>query len=171
MISADDRVVVTMPNLVHAGFKFDHVINMRSIFNGPVHSAANATLRKIALGISAGQLFKNVQHPILIELAIGKVNFRIGAKLELSALLCYLCVNTCGNQAPQMILLLLRVENMNSLVARFHPVLDERKQDAIFLLVIVEKGADMTRMTELRASKGNRCRRAFHSLSSIEVCI
>jgi hypothetical protein len=46
---------------------------------------------------------------------------------------------------------------VNGFVARFQPVLDERKQDAIFFLVVVEKRADVTRFAQLRAGKGNGC--------------
>jgi len=56
-----------------------------------------------------------------------------------------------------MVLTLLRVQDVNGFVARFQPVLYERKQDAIFFLVVVKKRADVTRLTKLGAGKGNGC--------------
>jgi hypothetical protein len=71
---------------------------MRSIFNRPVHTTTNAAQRKSSLGVSAGQLFKHLQHPILIEAAIWKVDFGVGPKLELPALLRDRRVDACGGQ-------------------------------------------------------------------------
>ena len=56
-----------------------------------------------------------------------------------------------------MVLTLLRVQDVNGLVARFQPVLYERKQDAIFFLVIIEKRTDVTRLTQLGAGKRDGC--------------
>ena len=63
-----------------------------------------------------------------------------------------------------MVLTLLRVQDVNGLVARFQPVLYERKQDAIFFLVIVEKRANVTGFAEMGPSQGNGCGDALHRL-------
>ena len=99
MISTDDRVVVPEPHIVDTRLELDHVIDMRSIFNRPIHTAANAAQRKFSLGVSAGQLLKHLQHPILIEAPIWKVDFGVGPKLELPALLRNCWVDACGGQA------------------------------------------------------------------------
>ncbi len=99
MISTDDRVVVLEPHIVDTRLELNHVIDMRSIFNCPVHTATNAAQRKSSLVISAGQLLKHLQHPILIEAPIWKVDFGVGAKLELPALLRFRRVDACGSQA------------------------------------------------------------------------
>jgi hypothetical protein len=109
MVSTDDRVVVTKPHVVYPRLELNHVIDMRPIFNRPVHATANAAQRKSSLGVSAGQLLKYLQHPILIEVAIWKVDFGVGPKLELPALLRNRRVDARGGQAPQMVLTLLRV--------------------------------------------------------------
>jgi hypothetical protein len=54
-------------------------------------------------------LLKNLQHPIPIEAAIWKVDFGVGPKLELPALLRNRRVDACGSQALQMVVALLRV--------------------------------------------------------------
>jgi hypothetical protein len=66
MVSTDDRVVVTKPHVVYTRLELNHVIDMRPIFNRPVHATTNAAQRKSSLGVSAGQLLKYLQHPILI---------------------------------------------------------------------------------------------------------
>ena len=99
MISTDDRVVVLEPHIVDTRLELNHVIDMRSIFNCPVHTATNAAQRKSSLVISAGQVLKHLQHPILIEAPIWKVDFGVGAKLELPALLRFRRVDACGSQA------------------------------------------------------------------------
>src|ERR1700721_2476359 len=109
MVSADDRVVVAAPHIVYTRLELNHVIDMRSIFNRPVHTTTNAAQRKTSLGVSAGQLLKDLQHPILIEAAIRKVDFGIGPKLELAAPLRDCRVDACGSQAFQMVFALLWV--------------------------------------------------------------
>jgi hypothetical protein len=99
MVSTDDRVVVPKPYVVYTRLELDHVIDMRSIFNCPVHTATNAAQRKSSLGVSAGQLLKHFEHPILIEAAIWKVDFGVGPQLELPALLRDRRVDACGSQA------------------------------------------------------------------------
>jgi hypothetical protein len=42
MVSTDDRVVVPKPYIVYTRLELNHVIDMRSIFNCPVHTATNA---------------------------------------------------------------------------------------------------------------------------------
>jgi hypothetical protein len=109
MVSADDRVVVPKPYVVYTRLELNHVIDMRPIFNRPVHATTNAAQRKSSVGVSAGQLLKYLQHPILIEAAIWKVDFGVGPKLELPALLRDRRVDARGSQALQMVLTLLRV--------------------------------------------------------------
>src|ERR1700677_120953 len=87
MVSADDRVVVTKPHVVYTRFELNHIVDMRPIFNRPVHTTTNPAQRKFSLGVSAGKLLKNPQHPILIEAAIRKIDVGVGPKLELPALL------------------------------------------------------------------------------------
>jgi hypothetical protein len=109
MISADDGVVVAQPNVVNTRLELNHVINMRSIFNRPIHATTNTAQRKSSVGVSAGQLLKYLQHPILIESAIWKVDFGVGPKLQLPALLRDRRVDARGSQPLQMVLTLLRV--------------------------------------------------------------
>jgi len=109
MVSADDRVVVPKPYVVYTRLELNHVIDMRPISNRPVHATTNAAQRKTSLSVSAGQLLKYLQHPILIEAAIWKVDFGVSPKLELPALLRDRRVDPRGSQALQMVLTLLRV--------------------------------------------------------------
>src|ERR1700733_9049755 len=96
VVSADDRVVVTAPHVVYTRLELYHVVDMRSIFNRPVHTTTNATQWKSSLGVSTSQLFKHLQHPILIEAAIRKVDFGIDPKLQLPALLSWRRVDARG---------------------------------------------------------------------------
>ena len=108
-ISADDRVVVVAPHIVYARLELNHVVDVRSIFNRPVHATTDAAQRKSSLGVSAGQLFKNLEHPILIEATIWKVDFGVGPKLELPALLSGPRIDASRSQTSQMVRTLLRV--------------------------------------------------------------
>src|ERR1700679_4192236 len=113
MVSADDRVVVAAPHVVYTRLELNHVVDVRSIFNRPVHTTTNAAQRKSSLGVSAGQLLKHLQHPILVEAAVWKVDFDVSPKLELPALLRDRRVYARGSQALQMVLTLLRVQDVN----------------------------------------------------------
>ena len=109
MVSTDHRVVVTKPHVDYTRLELNYVIDMRPIFDRPVHATTNAAQRKSSLGVSASQLLKYLQHPILIEVAIWEVDFGVGPKLELPALLHDRRVDARGSQAMQMVLMLLRV--------------------------------------------------------------
>src|ERR1700691_525982 len=54
MIGADDRVIMLLPHMIHARFELDEVVDVRSIFDRPVHPAADSTERITALGVTAG---------------------------------------------------------------------------------------------------------------------
>ena len=58
MVCADHRVVVTTPYMIHARFEFNQIVNVGSIFNCPIHAAANAAQRESALGIAASHLLE-----------------------------------------------------------------------------------------------------------------
>src|SRR5579871_6828923 len=109
MISADDRVVMTAPHVVDTRLKLNHVVDPGSIFHRPVHAATDATHRKSVLGVSTGQLLKDLQHPILIETAIRKVNLCVDPQLQLPTLLSCERVDARGGQALYMIVTLRRV--------------------------------------------------------------
>jgi hypothetical protein len=78
IVDADDRIIVAKPNIVHAGFKFDEIIDMGSVFSGPVHVADDATEGKFSAGIAAGQLLEYLEHAVLIEAAVAQVRFGVG---------------------------------------------------------------------------------------------
>jgi hypothetical protein len=126
LVGADDRVVVAEPYVVDTRLELNYVIDMRPIFNRPVHTATNAAQRKSSFVVSAGQLLKCLQHSILIEAAIGKVDFGVGPKLELAALLRDRRIDASGSQALQVVLTLLRVQDVNGFVSRLQPVFNER---------------------------------------------
>ena len=99
MVSADDRVVVAPPDIVYTRLEFNHVVNVGSTFNHPVHTAANAAEGKSSRGVSTGQPLKDLQHPIGVEAAVWKVDFGVDPKLQLPALLCCHGVDARGSQA------------------------------------------------------------------------
>jgi hypothetical protein len=157
MVRTDDRVVMAKPHVINARLKLDDIVDTRSICNRPVHTTTNATQGKSSLGVSAGQLLKHLQHSILIEAPIWKVDFSVGPQLKLPALLRDRRIDADASQASQMVVALLRVQNVNGFVAAFQPFLYEWKQNAIFFLIVVEKRANVTRLAELGSGKGNGC--------------
>src|SRR5208283_5470400 len=170
MVGADDRVVVATPHVIHPRFELNEIVNVRSIFNRPVHAAANTTEREAPLSITARDLLECCQHPILIETAFPKIDFGVDANLELSALPGSCRVDSDCGQSSQMDMTLIRIHDVDRLVAALEPVLNERQQHAIFLIVAIEKRADMTYFAELGAGKGNRCSRLLHGVSSHMAC-
>jgi len=81
MVRADHRVVVAAPHIIHARFELDEIVDVRSRFSRPIHTAYNAAEGKSSRGVAAGCLFEYFQHPILIEAAVPKVRCSVGAKL------------------------------------------------------------------------------------------
>ena len=81
MVRADHRVVVAAPHMIHTRFVLNEIIDVRSALSRPVHSADNAAERKSFLGVTAGRLLEDLEHPILIETAVQKVRFGVGTKL------------------------------------------------------------------------------------------
>ncbi len=114
--------------------------------------------RKPSLTLSVTKMLEHLEHPARIEAAVPKVRFDVCPQLELTALLGGPGVDACSRQALQMVVALIRIYDMNRLVATLEPILDERKQHAIFLILAVEERAHMTYLAELRSRKGNGCR-------------
>src|SRR6266851_6960551 len=97
-------------------------------------------------------------------MAVPKVRFGVGPKLELPTLLSSRRVDPHSCQPLQMVASLTRINDVNRLVATLEPVLNERKQHAILFIVAVEKRTDMTCSAELGARKGNGYRDPPHGL-------
>ncbi len=154
-VGADDGVVMAAPNVVHSRFELDDIVNVGSICNRPVHPATNAAERESPVRVTASHPLERRQHPVLIEVAIPEIFFRIEPNLELSAPLASCGVDPECCQSLQMVMPLIRIYDMNRFVARLEPVLDERKQDPILLVVAIEKRTDVTYLVELRACKMN----------------
>jgi hypothetical protein len=163
MVGTNDGVFVATPNIVYARLELDDVVDMRSILNRPVHTTTNATQRIFAAGVAVGQLLEYRNHAIWIEAAIGEVDVGINAELELSVLLRNSRVNSYGTQALDMILTLIRIYDMNRLVATLKPILYEWEQDSVLLVRIVEESTDVTRLVELGSSERNGSRGLLHS--------
>ena len=156
MVGANDRVFVTTPHVIHTRLELNDIVNMRLIFNRPVHSATDATQRISSHRVAAGQLLKHPDHAIWIETAIGKVDLRVNTKLHLSALLRSRQVYSSISQPLEVVLTLIRINYVNRLVAALESIFYEWEQDPIFFVDAVEKGADVTSFIEQGAGKGNR---------------
>jgi hypothetical protein len=126
MVSADDRVVVTAPNVVDAGFELNQVIEVGTAFRRPVHAAHNAAERKPTLSIAAGCLFEYLQHPILIEAAVAEIRLGIRSKVELAPLLRGRSIDFRRAEALQVVPALIRVDHVDGFVAALEAVLNER---------------------------------------------
>jgi hypothetical protein len=61
-------------------------------------------------------------------------------------------MSSTPGQDPEMLGAVVRVDDVKGLVALFEPLLDERKQDRTFLVLAVEKRADVP----LAAQGGSR---------------
>src|SRR5438045_2752716 len=65
-----------------------------------------------------------------------------------------------------MVMVLIRINDVNRLVSTLEPIPNERQQHAILFFIAIEKRADMTCLAELRSSQGDGRRDLFHSSSS-----
>jgi hypothetical protein len=163
MIGANDHVLVTKPNIIYARLELNDIVNMRLIFNRPVHATTNATQRVFSTGVAAGQLLKRRDHAICIETAIRKVDVLINAKLQLSALLRSCRIDSSRSQAFKMVQTLIRIHDVNRLMATPESFFYEWKQNPILFVGAVEKSADMTRLVELGTGKRDGGRNLLHS--------
>ena len=123
IVGADDGIVVSAPDIIHPRLELNQITNMRPALSRPCHMANDATERKCPSGIAAGQLFENLQHPVLIETAVTKIRFSVGPKLELPTLLGGARINPYPGQTSQMIMMVRRIYDVNCLVATFEAVL------------------------------------------------
>jgi hypothetical protein len=96
-------------------------------------------------------------------MAIANICFSVSPKFELPTLLGGRRVDPYRSQTVQVVVTLIWIDNVNRLVATVEPVLDERKQHAIFLLVTVEERTYMACFAKLGAGKRNRCRACLHA--------
>src|SRR5690348_11643074 len=95
-------------------------------------------------------------------MAVPKVRFGVGPKLELSTLSGCCRVDAYRSQSLQMVVALIRINHMNRPVATLEPVPNERKQHAILFVVGVEERTDMTCFAKLGAGKANGGRSLLH---------
>ena len=151
VVRANHRIVVTIPQIVDARLEFNEFVDVRWTLCCPVHSADDATERKHVVRVTAGELLEYLQHPILIEAAVAKVRVRARQNLELAGSLSGGRIDPDRRQSLQMIVTLVRVDDVNRLIAAREAVLDERQQHPIFLFFAVEQCADMACVAELRA--------------------
>src|SRR5882672_7590141 len=161
VVRANHRIIVTIPQLVDARLEFNELVDGRSTLC-PVHSTDDTTERKPGVRVTAGESLEYLEHPILIEAAVAKVRVRVRPKFELAGLLRGGRIDPDRRQALQMILVLVRVDDVNRSVAAREAVLDERQQHPVFLVVAVEKRADMACVAELRAGQRNGCGAFLH---------
>src|SRR5271167_2321478 len=69
IVGANNCIVVAAPYFVYTRLELNDVVDMRPIFDGPVHTTTNATQRERSLGVVAGQLLECRYHAIRIETA------------------------------------------------------------------------------------------------------
>src|SRR4051794_1285186 len=94
MVGTDDCIIVAAPDIIDARFELNDIIDVRSSFDHPVHAANDATERKSSVDVAARHLLECLQHPILIETAVLKIDFAAGLHLQLPTLPCRVRFNT-----------------------------------------------------------------------------
>src|ERR1700735_2275522 len=96
MVGADNGVVISTPNIVHARFELDHVLDTSLVSGRPIHPADNAAQWRAVRG-SGGvcHLLECCEHSILIESSISQIDFGIVLDLKLPAELMGGCVDAC----------------------------------------------------------------------------
>jgi hypothetical protein len=94
--------------------------------------------------------------------AVTKICFRVGSKLELTAVLGGRRIDACRSQALQMIVMLPWIYYVDGLIAALKPILYEWKQRAVLFVVGVKKRADVTYVAQLGTGKGNWCHGPLH---------
>jgi len=110
-------------------------------------------------------LLKRRDHTLRIEAAIREIDIGVDAKVQLSALLRRRCIDSCLNQALEVVLTLIRIDDVNSLMPTLESVFNEREQNPILFVWAVEECADMARLVDLGTSKRNRSRGLLHDVS------
>jgi hypothetical protein len=165
MIGANDGVFVPTPHIIHTRLELNDSVEMRLIFHGPVHTTTNATERISCGGAAASQLLKRGDHAIRVETAIRKVDVGVSAKLQLSALLGSRRVDAYVSQSLEVVLTLIRINNVNRLMATLESIFYEWEQDPILFVGAIEESADMTRLVELGTGKRNGSRDLLHAIS------
>ena len=155
MIGADHRVVVVFPDVIYPRFELNQIVDMGAAFRGPIHPTNDAAEWDASGSVATGDLFERLEHPILIESSLAEVCFTVGSKLELASALPCRRVNPCRNQPLQVLVSLVRVNNVHGLVTAFKSILNKGEQDAILFLVTVKKRAHMARLCEVRTSEMN----------------
>ncbi|MGA9883003.1 MAG: hypothetical protein WBQ34_04695 [Candidatus Acidiferrales bacterium] len=148
VVGANHGVFVTIPHFIHTRLELDDVVDMRLISNRPVHATTDAAQRIFSPRVAAGQLLEHRDHAIWIETAVRKVDVRVNAELQLSALLGSREVYSDISQALEVVLTLIRINYVNRLVVTLESIFYEWEQNLIFFVGAVEKGADVTSLIE-----------------------
>jgi hypothetical protein len=149
MVGANDRVVVTAPYIVDTRFEFNDVVDVRPMIGHPIHSAHNSIEWETSLGIVTRHLLEHFEHAILIETAVAQVRLGVGSKLELTALLGGVGINSGRSQALKVTIALFGIDYVHGLIATIESVLNERQQNAVFFFVAVKERTNMTDLRKL----------------------
>ena len=150
-----DHIVVATPHVVYTRFELDEIVDVRPAFCRPVHLTDDATQPESFFGVTAAIRLNDIQHSILIEAAVAKIGFGVGAQFELTLLLRGGRIDPRLSQPVHMVTALIAAHDVNRLVTALEPVPYERKQHTIFFVVAVEERAHMARFAEFVAGKWN----------------
>src|ERR1700721_1879487 len=131
-----DRGVVTAPYIVNTRFEFNDVVDVRPMIGHPVHSAHNSIERETSLGILTRNLLEHFEHAILIETAVAQVRLGVGSKLELTALLGGVGINSGRSQALKVIIALFGIDYVHGLIATLESVFNKRRKNGVFFFVV-----------------------------------
>jgi len=163
VIGANHSVVMAFPYVIDAGFKLDQIVNIGMPFCRPIHSTNDTAERELSGSIATGDLFERMEHPILIELSLAKVCFNVSSKLELASTLRCFWVNPCRDQPLEVFAPLVRVDDVNCLVAAFESILNKGEKYPILFVVAVKECANVAGFCELGTRKRNGSRGLHNS--------
>jgi hypothetical protein len=149
IIDAYDRVFVSGQNVVQPGLELHDVLDTRTILQRPCHMGNRATEPEpLSCALFQLRLDKG-EHRMLIEVTMPKVSIVPVMQPEPPVPFCDGHIDAGRRQSTEVFVPKLRIDDVDSAVAAFETILDERQQHPVFLVGVAKEGADMTCCAEL----------------------
>src|SRR5579884_1064889 len=148
VIRSAHGVVVLGQHIVEPGLVFHDVLNAGPVLQRPLHVGHQPGQAEAPSLAALQDLFDEGEHAVLVKVAFAQVGVLPAPDLELPFLFGPVYVDARLFQAPAMLRSVSILDNVERLIVLPESLFDEGQQDAIFLVLAIEEGADMAGAVE-----------------------
>jgi hypothetical protein len=169
IVCSTDGVIVSRKDIIEPRFVLDDIVHTRTVFERPLHVCHQTREWKPLCFTTLEHLFDQRQHAILIEVAVSQVGVFPAPNLELPPPFGIFDVYSSVGQVAAMLWTMRVLNHVKRPITVVKTLLDERKQDAILLVLVMEERANVARATKRRTCQLDRFSLVVHERSPSNV--